>query len=277
VFGPDRDEQLVTSEGDGTDFGEWLPFDSSVTTAEKPAAVAWNDGGSSGKNLRVYIVDGQGQMQSNGFDEETGSWYGWNPLTVNGYGFVSGPGAASRGINRIDVFGRAAGDALNSLQWLSSDDDFFEWQTPPDPGSVRYAPTAVAGDAVLTGVDRFDVFAVFGDGTMHYITYSQGWGSWQEVPATTKFTGGPAVTSWRPGQFDVFARVDDANHRLLHSSTSDDGANWTDWEEMTQFEISEPPTATSWGDGRIDLFVIDDSRRMLHRWYENGEWHPAVP
>jgi len=279
VFAPDERQFLVTSEGDGAVFGEWSPFDVGLRTSEKPAAVAWNDGGSSGKNLRVFVVGDDHQVHSNGYDDETAGWYGWSDLPSNFYGFENGPGATSRGINRIDVFGRASGDALNSLEWISSEQDGYgEWEFPPDPGLVRYAPAAVASDRQQTSVDRFDVFAVFTDGTLHYITYGptdvQQWGTWQEVPAPTKFTGGPAVTSWRPGQFDVFVR-DDVSHHLMHSRY--DGTAWSAWDEMTEFEISEAPAATSWGDDRIDVFVIDNERRMLHRWHENGDWHSLTP
>ncbi len=275
VFAPDSNGTLVTKEGDGAAFpDQWTPLDSSITTQEKPAAVAWNDAGSSGKNVNVFVLgDQDGQLHEISYDQSdgVGSWFGWSDLPFSGFGFQSGPGAASRGINRIDVFGRTSD---NGLQYSSLEQGvgFADWQLPPDPGSVRYAPTAVAGDAQLTGVDRVDVFATFTDFHVHQLTnQASSWGNWQLLPGGPDFNSGPAVTSWGPNQFDVFARAKDSGH-LWH--TSFDGTTWTAWDEMTQFKLAEAPAAASWGNGRIDLFVVDTNGEMHHSWYENNQWQP---
>jgi hypothetical protein len=49
------------------------------------------------------------------------------------------------------------------------------------------------------------------------------------------------------------------------------GREWSEWESLGG-ELTSPPAAVSWGEGRIDVFVRGTDRALWHKWFTGGEW-----
>jgi hypothetical protein len=77
----------------------------------------------------------------------------------------------------------------------------------------------------------------------------------------------PAVVSWAPGRFDVFARGTDdrLKWRVWRAGT------WSDWRSLGGVLTSAPGVA-SWAAGRLDVFVRGTGDSLYQRTYSAGAW-----
>ena len=50
---------------------------------------------------------------------------------------------------------------------------------------------------------------------------------------------------------------------------------WFDWEKSAGV-LTSSPGVSSWGPGRLDVFVRGTDSRLYHKWFENGwnDWEP---
>lgn len=175
--------------------------------------------------------------------------------------------AVAQGGSRIDLFGRGEDDVLWHRVW---DGTWRSWRSlGPLPGagmSFRPSdPVAVARgggvDLVIRGSDR----------VLWHRRLEQTWSDWTRVEGDLELVGNPAVTLSGPNVMDVFAlRVSDLQVMQRHY----DGTNWTAWV-ATGATSSRVPAATSWGVGRLDLFLgrrTPDLFKPLHRWWDGAAW-----
>ena len=181
----------------------------------------------------------------------------WQPL---GGEFNSGPGAASWGRNRLDVFGRGMDNALWANAWDGS--SWAGWQQlSPDP--IDSDP-----DAVSWGPDRIDVFARGTDRQMYTMSWDgTGWSGWSLLEGG-EFASGPAVASWAAGRLDVLARgLDNALW-----ANAWDGSSWSGWQQVAADPIDSDPAAVSSESDRIDVFALGSDRQMYTLSWEGGAW-----
>ncbi len=199
-----------------------------------------------------------------------------NPM-VNGCGpprgfsslggaFTSGPGAASWGSNRLDIFGRGTDNRLYWRQWNGS-----TWGY----GWSQVAPEQIDSDpaAVSWGPNRIDVFARGTDGAIWTLSWTgSAWTSWTSLGG--QFTSAPAVASWGAGRLDVFGRGTD--NALWARSW--DGSSWGNgWTQLTTQEISSDPAAVSWGANRIDVFALGTDNQMYAISWNGAGWNTWSP
>ncbi|WP_052914317.1 tyrosinase family protein [Protofrankia coriariae] len=177
------------------------------------------------------------------------AWQTWESL---GGVLTSGPGAASWGSGRLDVFARGTDSALWH-RWY--DNGWSEWESLG--GVLTSEPAAVSWAS-----GRIDVFARGTDSALWHRWYDNGWSEWESLGGT--LTSGPAVSSWAAGRLDVFARGTDS---ALWHRWYDNG--WSEWESLGG-TLTSSPAAVSWGPGRIDVFAAGTDSALWHRWYDNG-------
>jgi hypothetical protein len=79
----------------------------------------------------------------------------------------------------------------------------------------------------------------------------------------------PAVVSWAPGRFDVFARGTD--NRLKWRTWR--AGTWSAWRSLGGV-LTSAPTVASWGKGRLDVFVRGADNGLYQRTYASGTWSP---
>jgi hypothetical protein len=177
------------------------------------------------------------------------TWMDWESL---GGTLTSGPGVASWGSGRLDVFARGTDSALWHI-WY--DNGWSTWERLG--GTLTSSPGAVSWDQ-----GRIDVFARGTDSALWHIWYDNGWSDWERLGGV--LTSEPAVCSWAPGRLDVFARGTDS---ALWHIWYDNG--WSDWERLGGV-LTSGPGAVSWGPGRIDVFAAGTDSALWHLWYDNG-------
>lgn len=175
-----------------------------------------------------------------------GVWSTWASL---GGAFTSGPSIVSRNGNTLDVFAKGNDNKIYQRTFTTSGG----WT----PNWVAISSTTFASepDAVVSGTNRIDVVARKSDNSIHISTRNAA-GTWSAFSSlgtapggSAPFKFGPAISSWATNRRDVFA-VDNANI-LLHKTF--DGGSWTPWMGMGAGTFNSSPSATSWGDGRIDV------------------------
>lgn len=248
--------------------GPWL----SGTTLLNPVAVTWG-----APRLDVFLVGPDRQLyhywQQGGSVWGLESWGGnLNPLTR-----IS---VVSWGVGRLDVFGVDDNGALQHF-WQDGGSAHFQesWGNNSITGtgwSFSASPTAVSW-----GVGRLDVFLIGTNGSLDHFSQYDGA---QPVltPLGGQFASGtgmtaPQVVSWGMGRLDVFVAAFNGN--LWHywedgaTNTSQDafgqeniGGNWI---RFTLNTITSP-VVTTWGVGRLDLFLIDNGGSLWHIWQQGG-------
>jgi hypothetical protein len=187
---------------------------------------------------------------------------GWTSL---GGVLTSGPAAAARARNSLDVFGRGTDQTLYVNTWTGS-----AWS-----GWTQVSPAPIGSDpaAVSSGPNGINVVARGTDNQMYAITWSPaGWGTWQGLGGV--FTSGPAIASQGLGQLDVFGRGTDQT-LYVNSST---GGGWSGWNQVSPAPIGSDPAAISWGPGRIDVFAKGTDDQMYTIVFDGpagwGAWQP---
>jgi hypothetical protein len=174
-----------------------------------------------------------------------------------GGAMTSGPGVASWGSGRLDVFVRGTDNALYQRSWDGT--RWVDWQAL---GGVLTADPA----AVSWGSGRIDVFVRGTDNALYQRSFDGGrWLDWQ--PLGGVLISGPGVSSWAPGHLDVF--VSGTDYSLFQRSF--DGGRWLDWQRLGGVLTSDP-AAVSWGSGRIDVFVRGTDNALHQRSFDGGRW-----
>jgi hypothetical protein len=112
---------------------------------------------------------------------------------------------------------------------------------------------------------RLDVFARGTDNALWHLSYSSGWGRWEQLGAN-QISSNPAAISWGPNRIDVFVRGTD---NALYTK-SWDGNRWTDYVGLGGV-LTSAPAVCSWASGRLDVFARGTDNALWHLSY-NGRW-----
>jgi hypothetical protein len=189
--------------------------------------------------------------------------------------------------NRLDLFRRLDSNQVIGRRFF--DGTFwapFQTFNPYGWQGMGGGQTKKTPYAVSWGTNRIDVFV---RGTDDYIYINNtndaganwsGWGYLGRGNTSASYGSAPSAVAWGSNRLDIFIE-DDGD--LYHKAWT--GTNWwpsqTDWEDIGTKPASHglygyPPTAVSWGPGRIDLFrYIRASGEVLHKWTDGNGWGPS--
>jgi hypothetical protein len=165
----------------------------------------------------------------------------------------SGPG-------KMDVFFANPGGAL--LQFTALNNYSFNTNSPPPLTGADLAGVATAS----VGPGMMDVVAVSRDRSIHHWRYLGGnWLLQSPVTIPGSVDSAPILVSTGSGQLELFAIGGD--HKLYRWRFVN-GA-WTGWRQVpSSFRINptlfSPQSASSWGDGTVDLVVVAEDGAMYH-------------
>jgi spore germination protein YaaH len=180
----------------------------------------------------------------------------WDSL---GGTLTAGPGAASWGPDRLDVFAHGSDHALWHRWWSGS-----TWSGWALGGGVLATGTAPA--AVSWGQGRLDVFVQGTDGAVWHSWFDgRSWKGWESLGG--QVTSSPAVASWGSGRLDVFARGSD--NGLWHRWYG--GGVWGSWEPLGGTRRAREG-ATGRGANAVDVFVTGTDSQLWHLWWGGGQW-----
>jgi hypothetical protein len=258
-----------TPDGTGafTDFPQWSAWANDagapppgIAHGSTPAVSSW-----SSDRLDVFVHGADGAIWQRTWDGS--SWGTWTDL----YGVAVGnPTAVSYEPGQIDLFvvgtdGRIYHKFWDGNVWSGW---FSDIQAPP-PGIYPGASPAVSSwgpgrlDVVVRGADN----AVWHDSNSGY-----GWSGWEDLGGTV--VDNPATTSPAPGQVDVFAVG--TNGDIFRDAWG--GSSWSGWTD----QLSGPPqggifggasvAVSSWGNGRIDMFVHGGNNNLWHTAWNGSSW-----
>ena len=52
-----------------------------------------------------------------------------------------------------------------------------------------------------------------------------------------------------------------------------DGSQWSKWERLSgDSEYNAAPGATTWGEGRLDVFAVNVDGKLIHLYYDGSQW-----
>jgi hypothetical protein len=110
---------------------------------------------------------------------------------------------------------------------------------------------------------RIDIVGVNSTGHMLHMSWpSQSQNGW-DVLGESFHTITPTILSQSDSSLDVFGLEQNTN-RMLHSSW--DGMDWSGWETVgTHQYYKSSLAATSWSDGRLDVFGLGLADRQVYR------------
>ncbi len=169
-----------------------------------------------------------------------------------------GPAAASAGVNQIDTVslgtdGHLWADSYGARGWT--------WSQLPVVGT---SGAAVA----VSSPTRLDVFVrgVAGD----LVDVARVSGVWQAAKSLGgQLAGAPAAVSPNPGALAVFVLGTD--NLLYEDAYSPTTMEWT-WSRPVGRPFYSDPTASSWGNGRIDVFAGGYYGDVLHTYTNGSGW-----
>ena len=175
-----------------------------------------------------------------------GVWSSWSSL---GGAFTSGPSIVSRNGNALDVFAKGNDNKIYQRSFTTAGGWSAAW--------IAISSTTFASepDAVVSATDQIDVVARKSDNLIYLSTRNPSgvWSAFSSLGAASgssaPFKFGPTISSWATNRRDVFSV--DNNNILVHKTF--DGDAWTPWMGLGAGTFNSSPSATSWGDGRIDL------------------------
>ncbi|MDQ6945248.1 MAG: hypothetical protein M3256_03015 [Actinomycetota bacterium] len=141
------------------------------------------------------------------------------------------------------------------------------------PGGVVLGDPAV----VSWGQGRIDLFVEGSDQKLwQRWTNCSGcqWSSWlQPVGTDGTLASPPAVTSWAPGRIDVIVQGTDFN---LYERNWDTNAWSGGWQNILSPPVHpvtrERATITTWGPGRLDVFLRGVDGKLYQDFLANGAW-----
>ncbi|GAB2723532.1 hypothetical protein GCM10010442_50930 [Kitasatospora kifunensis] len=158
----------------------------------------------------------------------------------------------------------SGGCSMGSGSWST-----WQQRTTPAPGIAAGASPVVSS----WGPRRLDMFVRGKDGAIWhqpYDTTGAGWYPWESMGGN--FVSNPAAVSWDSSRLDLFGVGTDG--KIWHRYWNNPGG-WGSWN--VDFATPPPglasgatPTVTSWGTGRLDLFVRGKDNAIWHLDYSNG-------
>ena len=219
---------------------------------------------------------------------------------------------ASRGLNRLDVFGIGTDNQMMYKSWTGSN-----WHPSPTEwkslgGRFQSPPVAVAWESSILSVfgldnrgkmqhshlgttwetlggrfkslpsvaywgsNRLDIFGLGTDKQMYYKKWD---GAWYPSPTDWEPLGGlltsrPSAVAWGSNRLDIFA-IGDTDKQMYHKAW--DGSNWrpsdTDWNPLGGV-FTSPPAAVAWGLNRLDIFGLGTDKQMYHKAWD-GVYFPS--
>jgi hypothetical protein len=150
------------------------------------------------------------------------------------------------------------------------------WQQAFDANVPRYsgwtnigAPSPGIKDACAPAVtswreNRLDIIVCGGEDHCWYKAYDSVGGGWSpgwEGPLGGPISSGPAITAIHPPALDFFARLPDGGLGHLAPVTM------AAWEDLGG-QFVGAPAAVSWGEGRLDVFVVNINGEVWWYWSE---------
>lgn len=194
--------------------------------------------------------------------------YGSAPSYMYGErGFEQTPSTTTKTIGRNDMF--ALGSTRNVIWRTSQNGVWGNWQSIS--GCIAGKPVGTA----LTGT-RFIVIAqdCRDSSKLTYNTYNNGaWGSWRSIVGANVSTSASSV-SMDGNRVDIFAKG--INNDAVTATYNFANDSWGGWSSLSGC-IRGVPAAASWGNGRIDVFVLgcdpnNETSVLFQKYYNNGVW-----
>jgi len=269
VFVPDQGGQLYHSAWDGQTWSPWEKVGDG-TVAFKVAAISRHV---NSVDVLAVRTDKKQMYRLTGENGSFGNWQLISPLGTQ-MTFSAGPGVSSWGEGELDAFARGGG--RNLLQHASFDGvQWNEWQAWIDE-PILMAPAAIGwiGNTAGDLAKHIEIFVLKASGQARkgpvlHLAYTDPTLPPSSVPLDLESDKAPAVASWAPStRLDVFARG--TSGTVLWTKL--EGTQTTDWEPISQSVVNSAPAAVSWGEGRIDVFVLGSDNRVWHRAYDGTNW-----
>ncbi|KAL6716797.1 hypothetical protein ACLMJK_004709 [Lecanora helva] len=146
-----------------------------------------------------------------------------------------------------------------------------------------YIPAEYFGSSTLSsvswGADRVDAFGLVGNNLFHKAWTGKSW-----FPSNNKIEAlgsglsvAPKAVTWGPNRLDVFGL--DVHNVIKHQYW--DGTAWkpnvNGFENLggecdQYWDIS----ATTWAEGRLDVFCTSAVGDLLHQYYDGSSWRPST-
>jgi hypothetical protein len=152
------------------------------------------------------------------------------------------------------------------------------------------APSLTEGPMAVCswGPARIDLFSTQGNGRIIHAWQDGSLWSSEVIPTPPGLLPTLTVTTWGPGRLDLFAVT--SKNKVAHAVWTSGAGAWT-WETLSPSQplvglpeaaapglpvtIDGPLTATSWGEGRLDLFALggrDRAAKSLFHGSFDGAW-----
>ncbi|KAL9632249.1 MAG: hypothetical protein Q9164_005437, partial [Protoblastenia rupestris] len=160
-----------------------------------------------------------------------------------------------------------------------------KFQTPITPSTDSQSHPHLLADATTTlstvswSSNRLDVFSLTANNLTH--KYWDGY-QWNPSDSSLETLGNglatpPVATTWGPDRLHVFG-LDD-NSVLKHQYW--DGTGWQpsvhELENLgSGCDSAYPIAASSWGEGRLDVFCTEPNGGLMHQFYDGSAWHPST-
>jgi hypothetical protein len=204
---------------------------------------------------------------------------------LSGYTY---PTAVSWGYPHLEVFTNSKAHT-NYWKYRGMNTSDTIWH-PTDGSLATFGGVDADFDTSLSAISRkkgdVDVFLTSNDSSRH-TTYA-----WHTSHTSRGFDLSAGQAPWDgPNPQDTsfatgLAQVGDENRLDAFALGTNGDLSQISWNSSVGWKSVFPlgghwamfvPTAVSWGDGRIDVFVVDsDSKQLYHTYYDNGTWQPAT-
>jgi hypothetical protein len=268
----------------------WHSENMGGTFVSDPDICSWGDGG----HFEIVARGTDNALWHRYWDWHVGSWSSWESL---GGKLSSGPGCVSWGPNRVDIVARAADNTVLHWYWngfwqsenlggeISDEPDIASteankldifgrspngsiahrwfngstwagWETLGTSGSIVSGVSAVG-----SGGNRVDVVGRASNNSVYHLYYSSGWYS-ENFGGIAQ--GIPDMSTWKPGNYDVWMRGTD--NGLWQKWWT--GSKWSDWGFTGQYSLYSSPGANSPRSGRHDIVGLNSSGNLVHWWWE---------
>jgi hypothetical protein len=216
------------------------------------------------QRLDIFGLGIDNQMFTRFWDGQ--SWpTAWSPPNSGVWRFLSAPAVTSWGGNRLDLF---ALDVTNALWHVIWDGQWRPWEAL---GGGFAALPAVA----TSGENHIFVVGLGFDNALYRGWWDgANWHVWHQTPSNVKFSGSPAAAGTLNGaRVDVVAR--DSDNNMWHIAFGDDGQSLFGWQPLGGGSFASAPSMVTWGNGRLDVFVLGANNQMLHQTYDDNSWNQS--
>jgi hypothetical protein len=174
------------------------------------------------------------------------------------------PGVLCSRDGSVQLFVTGIDGSLWRKEWLET-----EMQWNPDWERVTDAQSPITSGATVVGTGRrdFHVYARGSESELRHARFDQTWtGNWENLGSS--FDGTPYARLGNSNWIDVFVR---RGSEVWGSVYWDSPPRWV-WVAAPVY--ADPAVAT-WAGNRGDLFSVDQSGRLLRKWYEL-DWLPEL-